>query len=88
MKDAQTRSRWLGEALKKLNEREQMVIRERHMQYETVTLEELGKELGVSKERVRQIEACSLKKLHRTMQNNGLKPILQTIEKIAPAKNP
>ena len=57
MKDAQTRSKWLNEALKKLSEREQHIIRERHMQFDdNVTLEDLGKELGVSKERVRQLE--------------------------------
>lgn len=63
MKDSQTRSKWLNDALKKLSEREQHIIRERHMQYDTVTLEELGKKLGVSKERVRQLESRALEKL-------------------------
>lgn len=63
MKDAQTRSQWLNEALDKLTDREQKIIRERHLQYETVTLEALGKDLGVSKERVRQLEQRAMEKI-------------------------
>ncbi|MFN3700372.1 MAG: RNA polymerase factor sigma-32 [Alphaproteobacteria bacterium] len=68
MKDAQTRSAWLKHALSQLSEREQTIIRERHLSYETVTLEELGKELGVSKERVRQLEQRAMSKLKSTMK--------------------
>lgn len=67
-KDAKTRSAWLNEALGKLTYREQKIIRERHLQYETVTLEELGKELGISKERVRQLEARAMEKLRDTLE--------------------
>lgn len=63
MKDSQTRSAWLNKALGSLNEREQLIIRERHLTGETVTLEELGKSLGVSKERVRQLEQRAMGKL-------------------------
>ncbi len=63
LKDSQTRSQWLNEALSTLNVREQQIIRERHLGYDTVTLEALGKELGVSKERVRQIESRAMDKL-------------------------
>lgn len=63
MKDAQTRSAWLDDALGKLSDREQVIIRERHLGQETVTLETLGKELGVSKERVRQLEQRAMKKI-------------------------
>lgn len=63
MKDAQSRSKWLAQALGTLTDREQRIIRERHLNYESVTLEDLGKELGVSKERVRQIEARAMEKL-------------------------
>lgn len=67
IKDSETRSKWLNTALKTLSEREQHIIRERHMQYETVTLEELGQKLGVSKERVRQLESRALEKLRGTL---------------------
>jgi len=70
MKDAQARSKWLNEALKKLSEREQKIIRERHMNFDTVTLEDLGKKLGVSKERVRQLESRALEKLRDTLSTN------------------
>lgn len=63
MKDSQTRTKWLAEALGQLSDREQQIIKERHLQYETVTLEDLGKQLGVSKERVRQLEARAMEKL-------------------------
>jgi len=63
LKDSQTRSEWLNKALGTLNEREQNIIRERHLSEETVTLEQLGKSLGVSKERVRQLEQRAMSKL-------------------------
>lgn len=68
MKDSQTRSAWLKEALSKLTDREQTIIKERHLGYETVTLETLGKELGVSKERVRQLEQRAMGKLKTSMK--------------------
>ncbi|PZO82102.1 MAG: RNA polymerase factor sigma-32, partial [Micavibrio aeruginosavorus] len=67
MKDSKTRSKWLQDALGTLSDREQKIIRERHLKYETVTLEDLGKELGVSKERVRQLEARAMEKLKANM---------------------
>lgn len=67
LKDSATRSAWLNSALKNLSEREQRIIRERHLQYETVTLEDLGKKLGVSKERVRQLETRAMEKLKQNL---------------------
>jgi RNA polymerase sigma-32 factor len=67
MRDAKTRSQWLEDALGTLSDREAKIIRDRHLQYETVTLEDLGKELGVSKERVRQLEARAMEKLKASM---------------------
>lgn len=63
MKDSETRSEWLNQALKSLTDREQHIIKERHLQYETVTLEALGNTLGISKERVRQLEQRAMEKL-------------------------
>ncbi len=68
IKDAQTRSAWLKKALTGLSEREQTIIRQRHLGYETVTLEALGQELGVSKERVRQIEQKAMEKLKNSIE--------------------
>jgi RNA polymerase sigma-32 factor len=44
------------QAIGKLSEREQLIVRERLMKDDPVTLQELGNRLGVSKERVRQLE--------------------------------
>lgn len=63
MRDSETRSRWLAEAIGELSEREQRIIRHRRLSDEGATLEELGQELGVSKERVRQLEHRALMKL-------------------------
>lgn len=49
-------SRWLSDALARLSEREQRIVRERHLGEKTATLKQLGVEFGISKERVRQIE--------------------------------
>lgn len=62
-RDRATRSQWLAEALADLTEREMMIIRERRLVEDGVTLESLGQKLGVSKERVRQIEHQALNKL-------------------------
>jgi RNA polymerase sigma-32 factor len=74
MRDAKTRSKWLEEALGTLSDREQKIIRERHLRYETVTLEDLGRELGVSKERVRQLEARAMEKLKTSMTEKVTAP--------------
>lgn len=63
MRDSQTRSAWLAEAIGELSDREQKIIRERRLTDEGATLEQLGQQLGVSKERVRQLEHRALMKL-------------------------
>jgi RNA polymerase sigma-32 factor len=54
--DKETRSHWLRAAIKRLPERDQAIIRARHLGEERRTLDDLGRELGISKERVRQLE--------------------------------
>jgi len=63
MRDSVTRSKWLNDALAELSPREQTIIRERRMNEAVVTLEDLGKQLGISKERVRQLEQRAFDKL-------------------------
>ena len=65
--DNAKRKAWITEALLVLNEREALIISERRLTDDTVTLEVLGKRLGISKERVRQIEHQALKKLKKTL---------------------
>jgi len=65
--DLERRSGWLNTALGALNERELRIIRERRLREEGATLEALGERLGISKERVRQIENRALEKLKRAL---------------------
>ncbi|MEM8617978.1 MAG: RNA polymerase factor sigma-32 [Pseudomonadota bacterium] len=66
-RDQEKRKAWIAEALKSLNERETLIIMERRLTDDTVTLEVLGRRLGISKERVRQIEHQALGKLRKAL---------------------
>lgn len=72
--DEERRSGWLRNALGVLNERELRIIRERRLQDDGATLESLGERLGISKERVRQIESRAIEKLRSALvkENPGL----------------
>jgi len=61
--DRERRSSWLKSAMTVLSERELRIVRERRLSEEGATLESLGNSLGISKERVRQIECRALEKL-------------------------
>jgi len=60
---------WLADALGSLNARERMIIVERKLRDEPRTLESLGLELGLSKERIRQLEAQALSKLRKRLES-------------------
>jgi RNA polymerase sigma-32 factor len=70
MRDAETRSKWLTEALCELSPREQTIIQRRRLVEDGATLEELGVVLGVSKERVRQLEHRAMLKLKQHISRN------------------
>lgn len=74
--DIERRSHWLHDALTVLNDRELRIIRERRLQDDGATLESLGERLGISKERVRQIEGRAMEKLRSALvkRNPGLAP--------------
>ncbi len=61
--DGMTRNEWIEQALLELSQREQTIIRLRRLSDDSATLEELGQALGVSKERVRQLEQRALQKM-------------------------
>lgn len=64
MKDNKSRSRWLQQALNTLSNREKEIV-ERKLHNKVLTLEKLSKKIGVSKERIRQIEAKAYQKLNK-----------------------
>jgi RNA polymerase sigma-32 factor len=66
-RDLAIRRKWLKEAVAQLAKREQRIVEARHLNDTQMTLAELGEELGISKERVRQIEHRALQQLRRTM---------------------
>tara|TARA_R100001129_G_scaffold170956_1_gene140771 strand:- start:4671 stop:5507 length:837 start_codon:yes stop_codon:yes gene_type:complete len=68
MIDEERRNVWLGDALKALNPRELRIINERRLSEDSATLEALGQSLGISKERVRQIENRALEKLKSALE--------------------
>lgn len=65
--DGAVRSKWLESALRELTDREQIIIRERRLQDDKTTLEVLGGRLGITKERVRQIEHKAFEKLQSSV---------------------
>jgi RNA polymerase sigma-32 factor len=58
---------WLRASLNQLNDRERFILSERHLIDTPRTLGSLGQELGLSKERVRQLEAAALAKLRKDL---------------------
>jgi RNA polymerase sigma-32 factor len=67
-KDNDTLRTWLVTAMSALNERERFIVRERKLRDDPRTLESLGNELGLSKERVRQLEAAAFGKMRKNLE--------------------
>lgn len=68
--DSDRRVNWLNAALLVLSDRELKIVRERRLVEEAATLEALGSRLGISKERVRQIENRALEKLRKALSQH------------------
>ncbi len=72
--DGETRSRWLHEAMDILTPRERQIIASRFLEEDKSTLAEIGADFGVSKERIRQIEAKALVKLRQAIRGRVVEP--------------
>jgi len=59
----------LSSALEGLDDRERYIVQQRYMGDDQVSLAALGRELGVSRERARQLEARAKKKLKKKLQH-------------------
>ena len=69
--DQQLLADWIGVAMDALNEREQFIVRQRKLIESPRTLESLGAELSLSKERVRQLEAAAFGKMRKYLEKNA-----------------
>lgn len=69
--DGAVRSAWLEDALDTLGDRERQIIVRRFLSEDKDTLAEIGESFGVSKERIRQIEAKALGKLKTALSTHG-----------------
>jgi RNA polymerase sigma-32 factor len=61
----------LRKAIATLPEREQLIIRRRHLADRPDTLQEVGEDLGISRERVRQLEVRALRRMREWLATEG-----------------
>jgi RNA polymerase sigma-32 factor len=61
---------WLNDAMQALSDRERYIVAQRKLVEEPRTLESIGEELGLSKERIRQVESAALTKLRKRLEAN------------------
>ena len=59
----------LKTALKNLDDRERRIITQRRLVDDPLTLDELSKSFGISRERVRQVEVRAFEKLRKVVKN-------------------
>ncbi|MEN8837818.1 MAG: RNA polymerase factor sigma-32 [Celeribacter marinus] len=69
--DQQQLKGWITDAMDGLTERERLILRERKLADEPRTLESLGDELSLSKERVRQLEVAAFGKMRKSLEQHG-----------------
>jgi len=66
------RRQLLAGAMKGLSERERMILAERRLQETPATLENHSQSIGLSRERVRQIEVQAYEKLQKSIKNGAI----------------
>ncbi|RME14865.1 MAG: RNA polymerase sigma factor RpoH [Alphaproteobacteria bacterium] len=66
--ELEARRALLAEAMSVLNDREKDILTQRRLSEDTVTLEDLSAQYGVSRERIRQIEVRAFEKLQKRMR--------------------
>lgn len=62
---------WLLLAMQELPERERFIVRERKLRDTPRTLENLGVQLGLSKERIRQLEVAAFEKMRKSLETRS-----------------
>jgi RNA polymerase sigma-32 factor len=62
------RREMLAQAMEALNDREKDILTQRRLSEDTITLEDLSTQYGVSRERIRQIEVRAFEKLQERMR--------------------
>ncbi len=62
---------WLLQAMQDLPDRERFIVRERKLRDTPRTLENLGEELGLSKERIRQLEVAAFQKMRKSLETRS-----------------
>ncbi|MEM6933221.1 MAG: RNA polymerase factor sigma-32 [Pseudomonadota bacterium] len=67
--DLDTARTWLSDAFTALTDREQVIIKARKLAEAPETLESLGEKFGLSKERIRQLEAQALRKMRNRLES-------------------
>ena len=67
--ELERRRDFLKSAMKDLNDREKRIFKARRLSEDTITLEDLSTEFGVSRERIRQIEVRAFEKVQKAVQN-------------------
>jgi RNA polymerase sigma-32 factor len=71
VRDSEVLKSWLSEALDGLNPRERLIVEQRRLADKGRTLEMIGQDLGISKERVRQLEVVALTKMRAKLEKHG-----------------
>ncbi len=64
----------INKAMKKLNDKERFILKNRVLSEKPLTLKEIGERFDISRERVRQIEAGSIKKIRGYLAEANLVP--------------